>query len=367
MKVTRWILVVIFSLFLWLIVFVGIPLGVSTHLVSTPERVKTFIEDCDIYDNMGDILSEVIPLAFMSTGGDTIPTMQEELQDGSSEIAVLIEEILTPEFLETNVEESIDALYGWLEGESEYPDIEINLAEDKEKITQILVLSLSGRIKALPACEGGIVDLESIDPFTMECIPTGFDIDVFEEELEKQMLAELNLGGEADAVFEQFIFKTKPEDFNSELTEKARSAYSLVIFIPILIIIVITFLLLLIILLIPSIKSKFIFPGVLLILASFPASISKIVITSNLKDVIISDTFSPAFSDILGTILGEIFGGVSIVGCIVLFTGVALIVIGIVVKPKIKEKPVNEKEIKSEETTKKEVKEENKEKEVMSN
>jgi len=349
-----------FSFFLWLIVFVGIPVGALAHLVSTPERVKSFIEDCDIYDNMGDILSEVIPLAFTSAGSAT-PTTQEGLQDENSEIAVLIGEILTPEFLETNIEESIDALYSWLDGESEYPEIEINLAEDKEKISQILVLSISSSIRNLPPCVGGPVDLNSIDPFSMECLPTGFDVDGFEEELEEEMFKELNLGGEADAVFEQFIFKTKAEDFNTELTEKAQSIYGLIRFAPILIAIAIALLLLIIMLLIPGIKSKFIFPGVVLILASLPASISKIVVVSNFSAMMSADTFSPAFSNILGTILGEICGRASAVGCMVLSTGVALIVIRIVMRSKMKDKPVEKKEIKKEEVKGKQEKKETKE------
>ena len=348
MKVIRWLLVLFLSFFLWLIIFVGIPVGALTHLVSTPERVKLFIEESEIYDNMGDILSEVVPLMFLSTGGDAVSTVQGESQDGDSEIAVLIEEILTPEFLRTNIEKSVDSLYGWLRGETEYPEIEINLAEDKEKITQIMVLSLSGTIKALPACTGDTVSLETVDPFTMECIPTGFNVESFEEELEEGLLEELKVGGQADEVLNQFIFKTKPEDFNSELTQTARSIFSLVTFAPILILSAITFLLLLIVLLIPNAKSRFVFPGVLLILASFPASISKIVVTLNIKNILALNTFSPVFSEALGPILDNILGRISVVGCIILSTGVALIVIRIVMKPKSKDQAVEKKPVKKE-------------------
>ena len=349
MKVIRWILALIFSLSLSIVVFIGIPLGVLTHIIAKPERVKLFVEDSGIYDNIESILSEVIPLAFMGTEGTVVSG------EGDDYMAVLIAEIVTPEFLKTNIEESVDTFYSWLEGESEYPQIEINLAEDKDKITQILVLSLSGRIKALPACTGDPVSLESVNPFTMECIPSGFNVDNFEEDLEEQMLAELGSSEDADTVFEQFIFKTKPEDFNTELTQNARSAYRIATFVPTIIIVLVLLLLLLIILLIPNIKSKFTFPGVLLILVSLPASLSKIIILPNIGRMMDTNVLSPALFNILEVVFADILGKVSVVGCIVLLIGMVLIVTGVVMKSKTKNKPVREKE-KKKETEVKEVK-----------
>jgi len=372
MKTIRWIFTILFSLILSIVVLLGIPVGTLAHIVNNAERVKSLVGESGIYDNTGDILSDIVPMALESSEGEGMFNIQEKLQNEESEMIGLIEGILTPEFLKTNTEKSIDAFYSWFKRESEYPKIEINLAEDKEKITDILLLSLSSKIENLPVCRTDLIVQGDMNPFEMECKPEGFDVDTFREEMEEQLSKE-EVDSQENSVFDQFMFKTKKEDFRDELTGKVQSVYKIATFVPIIIIGGVIFLLLLIILLIPNVKTKFIYSGILLILTSIPASLSKLIIVSNFKNIInivinqfsqnggseLEDISGTTIFNVIETITANILKEISVVGLVVLLFGVVIIIVGVVIKPKIKEKEREIKEI--------EVKEETKTEEVKSN
>jgi uncharacterized protein YpmS len=344
MKFVRWFFAVLFSIVFSLAVFLAIPLcGVST-IVKNSDTVKTWIDDSGLYTKIGDLLPEMIP-SFLEDSKEDNEYMVEELEDENSELSIAVNNLLDPETLKTNTEEAVDGLYAWLRGDTDYPVIDFALIENRDDLEDVLVATLKVKIENLPVCSS--VSSSDTDFYDMKCRPSDLDMDSLEQTLRK----EFSSSEEVQQMMDSMRFQTKAEDFNAETTQKAQRVYQIITYLPAILISLFLILLAVIMLLIPGFKTKFVFPGIQIILNSITWILVRFITISQLGNIVagienqvyvegneaMNSMFSSSMSGIFRSILEDVLARVGLIAFISLGVGIVLIILGSVLKPKEEE------------------------------
>lgn len=345
MKFVRWFFAVIFSIIFSLVVFLAIPLcGVST-IVKNSDTVKTWIDDSGLYTKIGDLLQEMIP-AFLGDSRTDNAYMIEALQDENSELSVIVGKLLDPEVLKTNTEDAVDGLYAWMKGDTDYPVIDFALIESEEDLEDLLVTALKVKIENLPVCSS--VSSSNTDVYDdMKCKPSDLDTDSLEQSLRE----EFSSSEEVQQMMDSMRFQTKAEDFNAETTKKVQRVYQIITYLPAILISLFLILLAVIMLLIPGFKTRFVFPGIQIILNSITWILIRFVTISQLGKIVagienqvyvegneaMNSMFSSSMSGIFRSILEDVLARIGLIAFISLGVGIVLVVLGSVLKPKEEE------------------------------
>lgn len=316
----RWFLVTILIGFLFLSLVILLPLSVVSNTLSNRDHLKTFLARIDIYQQVPLIIDN---LAIGQIGGTiSEPTSKDQTNQLS------IDQILTPQSIETKVNTVLDAWYDWMEEKTNYPEFSISLFDSQAEMNQFIAAGLEQKIADLPACKSNYVPPTNINPFEIDCLPQGMsahdlDIDQFlDQMMDDQHYNQL----QADTTISSANLK-----LDTQTLDSIKSYYQLSRLLPYLIIGLSLILILFIVLITPQLRYGLLISGLVLIFVSLGFFLT-IVMQSSILGKIFTQLpimtpgdIPPAFLDQLKPLISNIFNVFNqkllIYNLIVLFIG----------------------------------------------
>jgi len=131
--------------------------------LANPAHVKNVIEDSGAYDKF---VASVIAENKKSDEQSSIPLDDPVIED-------IANKSFPPDDLQRESEKIIDALYSWLEGNSDTVTFRVDFSENKKLLGEELSRYAFANLTFNETCPTVI---ESFDPFTINCRPYGFDL-----------------------------------------------------------------------------------------------------------------------------------------------------------------------------------------------
>lgn len=146
------------------LLFIGYSL-VFNQVTANKQQVKNILERSILYENLPTIIYDAA--VDSSNTNSTLPLEDPEIR----QIAL---NVFSAEFTRTNIESLLDGTYDWLEGETEQPEITIDLKEAKDKAANKIGVLAQKKAAALPICSSEQLRANNIDNsfdvFVAECI-----------------------------------------------------------------------------------------------------------------------------------------------------------------------------------------------------
>lgn len=145
-------------------------LGLSLLLVfGQPQPIKTAVHNSGLYNVLvTDLLAEQGQTAF---GSVSIPL-------GDPQIQQAIESAFTPVVLENAGNQVVDGFYSWIQGKTDRPTTNVDLAGAKDQAAENVATYIAARVATLPTCTtSGLYELynsgalASTDYYAMTCKP----------------------------------------------------------------------------------------------------------------------------------------------------------------------------------------------------
>lgn len=196
----RWILATPLMVLTTVVVAVGI-LGTSLSvLLADAETPKRWLTTSGVYEQGVDIAFDATLAnqrrAYEESPDEGVeadrPTFDEALKDqilSLEEARQTLHEVVTPEYLQQQVEAAIDALYAYLRGETETPEIVVDVVPLRDRGRAALGTFLKSRVAALPTCAPGIIlSVEQIQIFEKDaCLPLGTDLALVDTVIDQEI------------------------------------------------------------------------------------------------------------------------------------------------------------------------------------
>jgi hypothetical protein len=157
----------------------GITFGLH-QVFGTPTAVKHALKDSGFY-------TKVVTLALdkaqkeQATGQQAIPIDRQEVEQK-------IQKSISPAYLQSQTEKTLDSVYDWLHGKSPTLNFAINAGDTKARLANGLSDYITQHLTALPTCAPGTAASDDIDPFAATCLPAGFDIGTAAAKAKDQLL-----------------------------------------------------------------------------------------------------------------------------------------------------------------------------------
>ena len=262
LNIVRWFLAVILMIVFLSHLFVGAFIISSVKTTLNQHHLKGTIKASGIYDNSEEIVFDGI--AYGSGDNEEAEAGFTEIKDNlKNNIPEFYNKIFNSDFLETEVNESIDTAFAWAKGETTTIDIEITLADDNEDLITMLSTMFTARVEGLEPCQDDFVRPEKSDPFSLECRPADFDASEITAFLtDNQEMPELQ------EFLNQASYKPELDQINESVTSWVQLGYFLAQLIWVWILIIALLLGIIIVLLIPGFKRGLIVTGSLILFIS---------------------------------------------------------------------------------------------------
>lgn len=265
-NIIRWILSILVGTLLVLIITVGIPVASLTKALSNPDNVKTWLDEGEVYENLSEVIVEVMENQTM----ENLP--EGYIEEEEEEILESFKKVLPSDWLKFNTEKIIDSVYEWFEGNTDYPEFKINLSDRRGLLVDEFTRLLKHQIENLPECtEEELKEMEGkeYNPFEATCFPSDIDISEMDKQIEEKFEEEEIL---QEDVFNSKDFFENDQNINENLervNEVIRFIYPISKNIQTIIIIAIIVASVLLFFLIPGISNGFIVTGLTWIISSF--------------------------------------------------------------------------------------------------
>lgn len=137
--------------------------SVLSATVRNRETVKDWFASSGFYDQIVNVALEKINFHQNDSGSDQIPLDNQQIKDTAKDV-------LTPAFLQKNVEAFLDGVYNWLDGSSSTVNFDLDLSGIKQSLADNLGDYLKTRVDGLPICAAGQGSQE-FNGFTDACRP----------------------------------------------------------------------------------------------------------------------------------------------------------------------------------------------------
>ena len=154
------------ALLLTIVLFLfGLVFGLN-QIFGTPDALKSTLKESGFYQSVvGDALDQ----AQKEQSADE----QNQIPIDNPEVRNVIKSAASPEFLQSQVEGTLDSVYAWLQGKTPKLTFSIPLGDTKTKLADGLYQYAERRLASLPACAPGAVPNTGVDPFSAACLPQG--------------------------------------------------------------------------------------------------------------------------------------------------------------------------------------------------
>src|SRR5690606_16532445 len=113
-----------------------------------------------------------------------------------------------PGMLRQNIEEVLDGVYAWLNGEADQPEFSVDLTQAKQKLADGLGSYATARAEGLPLCGAGEMPTE-FDALNATCLPPGLTPAEAGSSLQNEILG-------SEEFLKQTVFTADDIKFESE-------------------------------------------------------------------------------------------------------------------------------------------------------
>ncbi|HTH72029.1 MAG TPA: hypothetical protein VL737_01545 [Candidatus Pristimantibacillus sp.] len=170
------------SLFITTLFLFGVMFGLQ-RVFSTPTAIKSALKQSGIYQTaIPDALEQAQKDQQKNgqSGGDQLPLDRPEVKS-------IVQNAATPDFLQTQSDTILDAVYAWLQGKTAKLSFSIDLTDVKGRLADGVGQYTQQRLASLPACAPGTVPQGDVDPFNATCLPKGADINALSAQARSQI------------------------------------------------------------------------------------------------------------------------------------------------------------------------------------
>lgn len=149
-----------------------------------PDNIKNALKESKIYDSVADKISAEI--VAQTKKDPTAQINEKELNDA-------LNKVVTPVLLQKNGENIINGTYGWLEGKTESPEFNVDIASIQKQVTTAIADSAINRVKTLPVCTPDQIrtlqlsDYNNVDPFSLPCSVPGLNVEQLRTRFDTQI------------------------------------------------------------------------------------------------------------------------------------------------------------------------------------
>lgn len=149
------------------------------RLAGQPEDIKGLIDRSGIFENVvPNLLDEAAKNAKNDDG----------LSLKNPAIKSAAEKVFTPQFLHQTVNETIDDIYLWLDGQADQPPIKLDLTVQKAAFASEVAAYVQQRAETLPKCTSANMPA-AFDPLTTACLPAGVSAAQAAADAEREILS----------------------------------------------------------------------------------------------------------------------------------------------------------------------------------
>ncbi len=156
------------SLMLFLLISNGVLLVAFSQVITNRDQVKIIATNRATYTAFTETLTQ-------EKAGSNNQKLPNDTQSTIENVAItkLVKKYLTPQNYNRIVVSIVDSTYDWLEGKSEQPEFNINLAPDRSEFQRFIVQVYTERYMALPDCTTS-TDLSLYNPLEATCKIEGY-------------------------------------------------------------------------------------------------------------------------------------------------------------------------------------------------
>lgn len=158
----------------------GIVFGVL-QTFGQSDTIKSALKESGFYQNA---VSNALDQAQKNKPGDEkneIPLDRPEMQS-------IIKDAVSPEYLQTQTEGTLDSTYAWLQGKTDKLAFSIDLADAKTRLANGVEQYAKQHLGSLPVCTAGSMPAGDLDPFQATCLPQGANINTIAANAKNEML-----------------------------------------------------------------------------------------------------------------------------------------------------------------------------------
>jgi hypothetical protein len=293
MNLIRWFIVGILGLAFAGLLIATIVVTSVLFTVSDKNQLKVWLSESGVYVSAVD---RGVDFVYERIGQDAVLA-----QTGMSDEATraMVKEVLAEEWIESQVEEMIDGVYGWLEGETVRPEFELDLGERKPQVVEAIA-QLTGNVA-----------------------------------MAEQMLEHAGFMNDVRFTGEDLQL---PDDLLTRIPEY----FSLLRWAPQVLVAVLLVLVVAIVLLATSRKSGILFVGMLTVISALPITGFAFLVRSEMDEVLHSlsvevsgekqEPVLEILNGTLGLIGSDLLMGIGLLGSVVTLFGVGLLFLGMMRK-----------------------------------
>lgn len=147
-----------------------------TQVTAKPDTVKDILRGSGIYRKVPSVVYDQSVRSNSNSKAD-IPLKSPIVRSAAMDA-------FTPEFVQNNIENAIDGVYGWLQGDKSQPEFKIETGSVRKRFADSLSRRVATRLKKLPVCTAGQMQTPSqINPYTAACLPAGTDADAYARDI----------------------------------------------------------------------------------------------------------------------------------------------------------------------------------------
>lgn len=171
-----------------------------TKTASNPEYVKSALKTSGFYDNFVDNT-----LNFTQDNQFDLP--EEVSGQVDIDLEPIIKQTFTPGVIQTVFDKIIDGSYLWLNGKTELPEFNIDLADIKTNLVSSISSFYQDKVNNLPVCNDRY-NYSSFDIAEATCVPQGLSIPAnMYTEIASNTIGEIPIFDKQQLTFESFDFE----------------------------------------------------------------------------------------------------------------------------------------------------------------
>jgi hypothetical protein len=167
------------SLLLSLLLTFGVAFGLL-RVFGTPGAIKHALNESNFYHTVvANALKEAKKQQSESNNN------KAEIPLDKPEVQAIVQKAASPDFLQSQVEGTLDSVYAWLHGDKASLDFAIKLDDVKSRLAKGVEDYAQQHLATLPVCPDS--QNSDVDPFTAQCLPKGADINAIAVEAKKNI------------------------------------------------------------------------------------------------------------------------------------------------------------------------------------
>lgn len=166
-----------FAYLLAVVLFASL-LGLATAVnfertLGEPAQVKQLLRDSGVYDKAVSAALDKSQADALREGNDSSIQLDHTIVQQAAKRS------FTPQLLEENTDQFIDANYDWLAGRTQAPEFALDLSDAKKTFARLAGEYTAARLMTLPACtDQELSQLQlPVDPMSVRCLPATIDPD----------------------------------------------------------------------------------------------------------------------------------------------------------------------------------------------